>query len=64
MDGDPKEAKERQSRELLPYADSPGEESDNRKENASEVKVQPAGLTFVPLFSPVTVERIADGVQT
>jgi len=57
-----KETKARQ--ELVPDADSPGEESDNRKENASEVKIQPAGVTFVPLFSPVAVERIADSVQT
>ena len=55
-----KEAKVRQRRELVPYADSLGEESDNRKENASEVKVQPAGVTFVPLFSPVAGERRAD----
>lgn len=38
-----KEAKVRQRRELVPYADSPGEASDNRKENAREVQVQPAG---------------------
>jgi hypothetical protein len=64
QDESTKEAKVRQRRELGPYADSSGEESDNRKENASEVKILPAGVTFAPLFSHVAVERIADSVQT